>query len=312
MFTKTNLFALSIFASSLCYAAPPFTDDGSLKQFFDLKGSELTWKTVTIDGFTDEVPVAPHAQRYYQDRLKHITDRSFKAWDMKEIERRKRISELDELAEQGKLSPGEAFERASLRGVGKEVLTRNEVQAIKEYTDSSSPHIEDILADKLTDRVNTLDNALDHIPANKDITYRGAAAEPQQYGENIQVGDHIQSRTFMSTTADPAYAKSYSERMANSGDKDAIFFRVDGETGRDISMYSVYTGDSIEAEVLYPRNSVFQVTNIEKSNGITYVNLQEKPSYKGHVKDVYSGKTYERKPPALDNPEIEGAYCIGL
>ncbi|MEM6104971.1 ADP-ribosyltransferase [Mycobacterium sp. 050272] len=100
-------------------------------------------------------------------------------------------------------------------------------------------------------RVDAVNRALDKLPIYDGVGVRGTNVPPEVL-ERYQPGRVVSESAFVSTSTDPAAARS----PAFPGNTE---FRIlSTSTGRDISAYSVHPG---ERELLFPSGSKFYILN---------------------------------------------------
>lgn len=150
-------------------------------------------------------------------------------------------------------------------------LSDEEQYALNQYMSFESYSINDKLRNgiKLNESeqkmVDNLDRALKKMPYYKgDVTrslYFGDKQSTEAFMKNMSIGKKIQTKEFISTT-------NSTEFYNPDGEVQMII--LDSKRGRNIVKYNAK-----EKEILYERNSMFRVADIEYIGGKYYIKLEE-------------------------------------
>ena len=116
-------------------------------------------------------------------------------------------------------------------------------------------------------RIEAIKNALQKLPAYEGPVIRGTDLPPEVI-DQYRPGEIITEHAFLSTTTNPAVARS--PTFAGN-----VEFRIMSNTGRDISSFSVFPG---EHEVLFPAGTKFLVLSklIDLLTGRTVIRMIER------------------------------------
>jgi hypothetical protein len=168
-----------------------------------------------------------------------------------------------------------------------------------------------------------LEETLKKFPKEEGVFYRGIRGKIGTFQNNgvekakIKIGDTVFDEGFSSTTTDMRYAKMnlkiFGDKKADNGQ--GVIFRIEGESGRNISSISIYKapdGEGLlptrplsstmgEAEVVFTPKTHFLVQEIETiknpdgSQKFTIVYLKEVSGPNASVKNIYTGEEYTSK-----------------
>jgi hypothetical protein len=115
-------------------------------------------------------------------------------------------------------------------------------------------------------RVDALNRALEKLPKYDGLVLRGSDI-PLEVLEQYRPGEEITELAFLSTTTNPAVARS----PAFEGN---VEFQILSRSGRDVSSVSMYPG---EQEILFPSGTVFYVVDkvVDPLTGKTFIKMIE-------------------------------------
>lgn len=164
-------------------------------------------------------------------------------------------------------------------------LTRAEVEVIREYVTLYNHEINQMLRERTSwdecpsceTFYHSLIGTLRKMPSHIGTVYRGARLSPRsELRQAIEEGrtSYIE-RAFLSTSLDSSVA----QRFAGEGDRSFLFV-IQGKTGRSIHQIVDGTQDASgkkisEKEVLFLPGTQFLIRNVDRSNEITIVELEE-------------------------------------
>lgn len=147
-------------------------------------------------------------------------------------------------------------------------LSDDELYALNQYISSESYILNEALRDgfKLTEQQekmkNNLDNALQKFPKYEGEVVRSlelSNEELQTFLSTHKEGNCIEYKAYTSTTAGTRYNKNSNVELY-----------IKSKTGRDIRQFN-----KDEQEILFKRNSRFQVINVEETERVYYIRLKE-------------------------------------
>jgi ADP-ribosyltransferase exoenzyme len=154
-------------------------------------------------------------------------------------------------------------------------LHPNDLSALADYTGVGYRDLNDALRSNAVDasqhaRVEAIKNALQKLPTHVGTVIRGTDLPPEVLAQ-YRPGEVITEKAFLSTTTDPAVARS----TTFAGN---VEFRILSTTGRDISFVSLFPG---EREILFSAGTRFYV--MEKTTdaitGRTIIEMIERPDH---------------------------------
>jgi len=116
-------------------------------------------------------------------------------------------------------------------------------------------------------RIEAIKNALQKLPIYRGSVVRGTDL-PSEVLSQYRPGEVITEKAFLSTTTNPAVARS----TAFSGN---VEFRIASFTGRDVSSVSMFPG---EREILFPPGTRFFVAGktVDPLTGKTIIEMIER------------------------------------
>ena len=115
-----------------------------------------------------------------------------------------------------------------------------------------------------------LNSALWNLPNYKQITYRGI------YLEDIYLEKYVKAFQNRTILTEYGFTSSSRDRMIAEGYGD-IFFKIIGKRGKSIEKVCKFGASNFEneEEVLFRKNTSFNVINMSKSRNLTIFNLIE-------------------------------------
>lgn len=190
----------------------------------------------------------------YQDKCKN----KVKEWQL----RNKKFTEENDLRRD--------FSRENVENVRNRdiILTDNEKYAMNKYISSDFYAINEKLRNgaKLdsieTDLARNLDNALDKMPSYHGLVSRSLQLNEEQLKDFLkenEVDKIVEYRAYTSTTSRERY-----------NDLSSVELYINSKTGKDIRKYN-----SEEQEILFKRNSLFKVKQIEKLKDTYHILLED-------------------------------------
>lgn len=151
-------------------------------------------------------------------------------------------------------------------------MTLDDAAAMTDYTGSGYLDLNDALRSNAVDasqqaRVEAIRNALQKLPPYRGTVVRGTDL-PSEVLAQYRPGEIITEKAFLSTTTNPAVARS----TAFSGN---VEFRIFSHTGRDVSSLSLFPG---EREILFPAGTRFFVAGrtLDPLTGKTIIEMIER------------------------------------
>jgi uncharacterized protein YukE len=153
-----------------------------------------------------------------------------------------------------------------------EALTSDDLSVLAHYTGSGYADLNDALRSNVLDasqhaRVEALNNALGKLPPYEGPVIRGTNLPPETLAQ-YRPGEIITEDAFLSTTTDPAVARS-------PGFAGNVEFRIMSSTGRDVTSVSMFPD---EQEILFPSGTSFYVVSktIDPVTGRTVIRMAER------------------------------------
>ena len=132
----------------------------------------------------------------------------------------------------------------------------------------------DFLAERFPEEasmINKIDNVFANSKIAEDLTvFRGASISPDRYKDilNLKIGDEFMDSAYLSTSADPLIAKSFSyNELTDDASRVSIIYKINVKAGQPAIRIKDYTTDDIlkESEILLARGSTIKVTNLLKT-----------------------------------------------
>lgn len=151
-------------------------------------------------------------------------------------------------------------------------LSSDDLSAMADYTGTGYLDLNDALRSTAVDasqhaRIDAISNALQKLPMYRGTVTRGTDLPPEVLAQ-YRPGEVITEKAFLSTTTNPAVARS----TAFTGN---VEFRIFSNTGRDISSVSLFPD---EREILFPAGTHFYIVDktIDPLTGKTIIEMIER------------------------------------
>ncbi|WP_281837472.1 RHS repeat-associated core domain-containing protein [Propionigenium maris] len=179
--------------------------------------------------------------------------------------------------------PSDLFERWKKYQVGGQAIGNSILTGDQTELSETSKNIRGFLENP-TEATTIISNVLRKETPIRDPLYRGAHINKKSklYNEirSYTVGDIVSNRGFLSTSLQEETAKNFASPESASAscfskqDK-GIMFQIESSTGVNISLLKDRGHQQGENEVLFAPDTLFEITNIQKSKDYTRIKIKE-------------------------------------
>ena len=159
-------------------------------------------------------------------------------------------------------------------------LDLDERKAINSYTSGKYEGINGFLrgsqpgSPEIIHLIDLISSGLAKLPSYRGKVYRYVNLSNSIISNKYVKGTNVRETFFVSSsiTREGTKIDSFMKLPLLDKNKTHVLFMIESIRGKEISLYSVYP---FEKEVLFDKNTTFNVTNVIKQNGYVQINLRE-------------------------------------